>query len=942
MSVEESAPHKNSLLAAPLMFCTRIALRYPVATIALSLGLALVAMGYTSLKLGYKTSRIDLMNPNSDYNRLWTEYINEFGDEDDAVIVVEGKNRDAVVPVLQEVAAQLAREQRLFHAVLHGVDLDKIRSKGLHYLSADDLTGLNRFLDQSGPIIDGNWAQLNLGNLSQGLAMKLNMLSAKPDSPELRATQEEVSRLVDSLQTMLSQRKTYVSPWPGMPNSFATLSELSSEYLLTNEGRLGFVLLRLARNDDGFARNNEAVDELRKLIARIEAQHPGTRVGLTGLPVMENDEMRSSQSSMMWASLVSLAGVAILFVAGFGGLRHALLANLILLIGMAWTFGYVTLVVGHLNILSVSFTSTLIGIGIDYGVHYVARYLQLGGRLRDPKQTLLETSHGVGPAILTGALTTAVSFFAAGFTSFTGVAELGIIAGGGVFICCVAELLILPAAITLVDRSSIGRRMPEPLEVHRWIEPFVRNPRMVLTVTVAFTGLLACGLTQLWYDHNLLNLQAEGLESIELEQRLLEECNQSVWFAVSIADSREELLARKEQLLKLPSVERTEEIVSLLPGELEVKQPIIVGIQKRLSSLPERPPLIPVDHPEELGRGLARLQEWFATHQEPRVARQLELARDTLRRLPLNDCYSVLSQFQQHMAGDLLSRLYVLRSMSNPEPPRLSDLPQSLVHRFVGQHDRYLLKIFGRGNIWDFEALQRFVTDVRSVDSRVTGNPLQAYEGTREMKGSYERAALFALVIIMGLLWIDFRNLKYALLAALPLSLGVLQMFGIMGLLNLPLNPANMIALPLILGIGVDYGVHLIHDYREQKGRFRMSPSTAVAVLVDSLTTIVGFGAMMIATHRGLQSLGRVLTLGVTCCLFTSLVMLPALLSWMSWNRKDDSEDAADAEHKKLRHGYAQGDEHPGEHPREFGNTLVDQGRVIGRELSFPQRELNA
>ncbi|MBS0208665.1 MAG: MMPL family transporter [Planctomycetes bacterium] len=921
------------------MLFTRLALRYPVATIALSIGLALVCTVYSGTRLGYRTSRIDLMNPNSDYNRLWNEYINEFGDEDDAVIVVEGKNRDAVVPVLQEVSQRLSREQRLFHAVLHGVDLEKIRSKGLHYLSAEDLAGIERFLDQSGPIIDGNWAQLNLGNLAQGLAMKLNMLSAKPDSPELAATQEEVSRLVDSLQTMLAQRKNYISPWPGMPSSFATLSELSAEYLLTNEGKLGFVLLRLARNEDGFARNDEAIDELRRLITQIEAHHPGTRLGLTGLPVMENDEMRSSQSSMMWASLVSLAGVAILFIAGFGGIRHALLANLILLIGMAWTFGYVTLFVGHLNILSVSFTSTLIGIGIDYGVHYVARYLQLAGRLRDPKSTLLETSHGVGPAILTGALTTAVSFFAAGFTSFTGVAELGIIAGGGVLICCVAELLILPAAISLVDRSGIGRKMPEPLEVHRWIEPVVRNPRFVLVATVAFTGLLACGITRLWYDHNLLNMQAEGLESVELERRLLEECNQSVWFAVSIADSREELLARKEQLLKLPSVERTEEIVSLLPSDRDVKRPLIAGIQKRLASLPERPPLIPVDHPEELGRGLARLQQWFADHREPRAARQLEQVRDSLRKLPLNDCYNVLSQFQQHMAGDLLSRLYVLRSMSNPEPPQLSDLPQSLVHRFVGQHDRYLLKIFGRGNIWDFEALQRFVQDVRSVDPRVTGNPLQAYEGTLEMKGSYERAAMFALVIILIVLWIDFRNVGYTLLAALPLTIGVLQMFGIMGLLNVPLNPANTIALPLILGIGVDYGVHLIHDYREQTGRFRMSPSTAVAVLVDSLTTIVGFGAMMIATHRGLQSLGRVLTIGVTCCLFTSLVMLPALLSWMSWKRGGEDEAQPTPEPKRLRHGYATGDQHPGEHADEHGHPIVADGRVVGREISFPERE---
>ena len=123
-------------------------------------------------------------------------------------------------------------------------------------------------------------------------------------------------------------------------------------------------------------------------------------------------------------------------------------------------------------------------------------------------------------------------------------------------------------------------------------------------------------------------------------------------------------------------------------------------------------------------------------------------------------------------------------------------------------------------------------------------------------------------------------------LAAVPLGIGMLQMFGLLGWLDIPLNPANLIALPLILGIGVDYGVHIVHEFRETRGPYRMSPGTAVAVLVDALTTLVGFGSLMIATHQGLQSLGRVLTLGVTCCLFTSLVMLPAALTWFTRNRK--------------------------------------------------------
>jgi hypothetical protein len=175
------------------------------------------------------------------------------------------------------------------------------------------------------------------------------------------------------------------------------------------------------------------------------------------------------------------------------------------------------------------------------------------------------------------------------------------------------------------------------------------------------------------------------------------------------------------------------------------------------------------------------------------------------------------------------------------------------------------------------------------------------------MKQSFEKSALYALIVISALLLFDFRSVRYTLLALLPLAVGLAQTFGLLGLLGIPLNPANMIALPLLLGISVDEGVHIVHDFLDQKGKYKISQSTAVAVLVDSLTTIVGFGALMIASHQGLQSLGRVLTIGVTCCLFTSLVMLPALMTWFTRHRVDEPTavpHTAEARRAALRRRY--------------------------------------
>ena len=609
MPAERMPAAEFSLLARPLGWITSLTLRFPVAVLALAVAAALFSLVLTANRLGFRTSRLDLLNPENSQNRLWIDYIDEFGDQDDVVVVVEGGSRREVVPVLEEVSSALIKEERLFQAVLHEVDLSTVRSKGLYYLPESELKAIEPFLDEVGPIIQGDWARLNLSNMSDELCLSLHDPRYAAERP---ATLAKLDRLSKSLLASLSQEDRYRSPWPEMPQSVSMLSELGPKYLLANEGRLGLVLLRLAVDKASFAPGSEGIDELRKLIAQTQAKHPEVTIGLTGLPVMENDEMRSSQSAMFWASLLSLIGVGCVFAAAFGGIRHPIMAVSVLLLGMAWSFGYITLAVGHLNILSVAFATMLIGLG-DFGVHYVARYLQLRARTHRSDEALVRTATGIGPGVVTGGVTTALGFFLIGFTEFTGLAELGLIAGGGILLCCLATMVVLPPLIHLSDKNRPHRVLPVPLDVRSWLEPLLARPIITLAVSLAGTAAVSVGVSRLWYDHNLLNLQAEGLESVNLERKLLTESDQSVWFALSITGSREELLARKEEFLKKPSVERVEEIASLLPVDHEQKRPIIERIQSRLANLPERPPEIPVDPPAELGEALARRKPSSAT-----------------------------------------------------------------------------------------------------------------------------------------------------------------------------------------------------------------------------------------------------------------------------------------------------------------------------------------
>ncbi|MBX7167636.1 MAG: MMPL family transporter [Pirellulales bacterium] len=897
MDAPHSATARESLLARPYEALTRFVVTYPYFVLAVALLLGGLSIYLTCTRLAYHTSRLDLINQDSEFYSLWFEYIREFGEDDDAVIVVEGPNRDRVITALDEINAFLARHTQLFRQVLHDVDLGKIRAKGLHYVSPSDLQGIDQFLTSIDPVLGGDWNRLSLVQRAGELQARLAYLRGQPESPASKATLREIEELAARLEATLAGRPWTGSPWGATPDSLATLSELSRNHLLMQDGQLGLILLRLGETDENnFVPGNEAVDTLRAMATAITARHPDIKVGFTGLPIMENDEMKASQNSMTWASIVSMGGVLCLFIAGFGGVRHAILANLVLLLGMAWSFGYVTLFVGHLNILSVSFTVTLIGIGIDYGVHFVSRYLQIRAQHVPCAEALVATGRAISPAITTGAVTTAAAFYCAGFTSFVGIAELGIVAGGGILLCAVAMLVVLPAVIVIYEGNSRNFTPPQPLAVNSWINIPLARPRTTLGLALTCTALMCIGMPKLWYDNNLLNMQADGVESVELEKRLLNECQQSSWYALSLADSRAELLERKEKFLQLASVERTEDIVTLVPEGDAERSPAIRRIGARLTELPERPPLVAVDRPEMIGQLLGALQQTLVTVAPGSPALgHLEQARVELRRLSLADCYARIARYQQQAAGDLLSRLHALASMADPEPPKFEDLPEPLVSRFVGHHGRHLLKIYGRGNIWDVHALERFVHEVRSVDPRVTGNPLQAYEATHEMRRSFEQAGLYASLIVVVVVWLDFRSVWASLLALTPLILGVGQMFGLMGWLNIPLNPANLIALPLILGIGIDYGVHIVHEYREQTGPYSMCASTAVALLVDSLTTIVGFGSMMIATHQGLVSLGRILTIGVTCCLVTSVLVLPAGLRLLSRGKGTAAPEPPDA-----------------------------------------------
>lgn len=857
---------------------TEFLLRHRRMVLAFSLALTIASTAFTVWGLGFRTSRLDLLNRDSEYNQRWLAYLDEFGSDDDVLVIVAGVDEAAIVPVLDALQRELESHRDHFHSVLCRSDLSRLSAKGLHFVGEADLRRLASFVERLEPVTRGDFSSWTPHGLEPAL-----------DEDSRRAALSLLRSLARALGAEGVGGAKFAEFGAELDVLGDRLGEFQSRPLIDGGGQLGLCALRFTSQPGELVPHSQAIGQLRRVVGDLEKRFPAARLGVTGMPVLEFDEMASSQRDMTLASFLSVALVLTLLLLGHGNLRFASLAGIVTLVGMAWTFGFITLAVGHLNLLSVSFAAILVGLGIDFSIHLLTRFADLRGDGLAPIKAFAATASHSGRGVMTGAVTTSAAFFSAGLTDFTGVAELGVIAGGGILICLAAAFVFLPALAIEVEERWPPRRGRAAVEIAPWLERLAGRPWWVIAGMLMLAATLFPGVAWVRYDHNLLNLQPKRLASVEWEHVLLTRADRSVWFAVSMADSGEQLSLLKRRFESLPSVERTEEILSLMPVSSHETRSLIATLRQRLAALPAAVPLLPAIAPADLQQELGRLVGGAAIA-DPEVAGVLGEIQAAIGRVEAAELSRRLSAWRQKLAETMLARLQGLARFADPNPPTAADLDGALVSRFIGARGKHLLRVYAKGDIWERESLERFVRDVERVDPRITGHPIQTYYASGQMQRSYLHAGVYALLAVAMLLMFDFSSIRATLVAMIPLVFGFALLIGLMGWLGIPFNAANTIILPLLLGIGVDNGVHVVHDWRSQPiGAYRLRSSVAVAMLLCSATTMAGFCSMIFARHQGLRTLGQVLTLGVACCLATSLGLLPAVLTvvdrWRSARR---------------------------------------------------------
>jgi preprotein translocase subunit SecF len=365
-----------------------------------------------------------------------------------------------------------------------------------------------------------------------------------------------------------------------------------------------------------------------------------------------------------------------------------------------------------------------------------------------------------------------------------------------------------------------------------------------------------------------------------------------------MADDAAQAVTLEQTIRALPSVGDVQSMSQYLVGDQSHKLQIIEQIKQVVAGL-EFPQvdLAPVNL-EELSRTLWSLQGYLglaaetASGADTNVQKQLVSLRETIavvRKQMLTvkpgTAAERLAGFQRSLLADVQETFQAIQSQDNQQGLRPEDLPPALRQRFIGRTGKYLLQVFPRKNVWQRENQQEFVGELRhALDSRqtgkpiITGDPVQLFEYTSLLKDSYQMAAWYSLATIAVLVWVHFRNLTSVVLALVPVLIGAVWLGGIMGCCGISFNPANIMTLPLVIGIGVTNGIHILNRFAEEKNSRILAKSTGKAVLISGMTTIAGFGSLILAEHQGIKSLGYVMAAGVATCMVAGLMFLPALL----------------------------------------------------------------
>ena len=456
-------------------------------------------------------------------------------------------------------------------------------------------------------------------------------------------------------------------------------------------------------------------------------------------------------------------------------------------------------------------------------------------------------------------------------------------------------MMTLLPVLLLRGKQNVIDHVAPPVDRRERIERlWLNRPGVVFVVTAALCAVSVARFGRVHFDYNLLHMQSAGLPAVVFEQKLINSASNSVLFGAVVATNLAQAAHLEQRLTNLTTVANVRSMSQFLAEDATPKLGLIQQIKTNAGAVRFAPLDLEPANVRELLQVLFSFQGFVGAAEDVvrkegdvKLAQQFKSLKDAVQAwrnaLVAASPAQAAQQtafYQQALLDDLQDTFAALASQQ-ASALRAEDLPAPLRNRFIGVTGKYLLQVFPKADVWQRAPQEAFVKELRSVDPNVTGTPVQLLEYTTLLKDSYVEAAWYATAAIALMVFLHFRSLLCVVLALMPVAIGTVWMVGFMGWSGIPFNPANVMTLPLVVGIGVTNGIHILNRFAEERNPTILARSTGLAVLVSGLTTIAGFGSLILAKHQGIESLGYVMAVGTATCMVAALTFLPAVLQML-------------------------------------------------------------
>ena len=815
---------------------------------------------YIKDHLGMSTETRDMLSEDLKWRQLDIEYERVFTETlDNVLIVIESNTPDQARHSARSLFQALKTSPKFIEDIYYPADLPFFKQSAFLFMTEDELYDLSDRLTSIQPFIGTLLADKTIRGL---FGMLEQALQAKADGDEV-----ELQQLIKEINSTL-QKDDYRLSWQRLMQAEEEKKSVYREYIIT----------KTLEDPEEFLPGESVIEHINKTVENLQLENKNTTVRLTGGTALSYEELKSVAKANIIAILGSLILVTIILIFGLDSVWLFFSSIMTLILGLIATTALAAATVGTLNLISVAFAVLYIGLGIDFAIHLCLRYREAVNSGQNNIISIQFAVRHIFRTLCLCALTTSIGFYSFMPTDYQGVAELGWIAGCGMLVSLIYTFTVLPAFLSF--KNIIVKRQATS-ETNKFFQhlsqlPY-QYPKQILTASIIVVIISIFAVRHLSFDSNTLNLQNPDNESVQTYQDLLKDSDNSPWHVVLLPRDKSTAIKLKTDLQNLDIVEKVVWLDDLIPDNQDDKLFVLDELNLIMGPLSIISSEVSINA-QQREESVEKLLMQLNSLSESMMTSELETLNKKLMELKSNnakDWTEIETRLLFHLGDSIKS----LETALTAESVSLEDIPESVKKRWL-KEGYYKLEIYPAKDLNIHNNMIEFVTELQKYNNTVIGAPVVNVEAGKAVINAFQSAMTYALLAITLLLFVLIKSRIDVILILSTLFVGAVLTAGMMVLIGIPMNFANIIGLPLLLGIGVDSGIHIANRFRYEQttGKNIFLTSAFRGVIVSSLTTIFSIGNLAFSGHTGTASMGIMLTVGLFCMMFATVVFLPSLL----------------------------------------------------------------